>query len=637
MAFSIPLGRYIMKFKLFAQILCLAAIPALVMVAVGVTTFSHSNTLLQNSNTAALEQATRTQQILGRANAATQDLFALDEALLDLQNAHQRAMQLESHDPQQMTQLRASVQQKQIELTSSLQSLSVELGSLDEPAMDKTVLYLSRASVQLPRLLSFYMASNARTLRLVAAGNHDMARSNFLFEEQPHRQTIDAALKSTTDVYLGLLEDYTISTFDRAETLSAKSSEDAQRGTMLALLAFATATVLAGIGATVFAQRRLSRPVVNLISLMERLRNGDTDFEIASIQRRDEIGEIAQALAVFRESAVEKKHIADKIEEERLAQEQVVASVTTALSNLSNGRLDCEIKTAFPPSHEALRTNFNATIATLAEMISSVSQSATSITSRSEKLESETNEMSRRIENQAATLEQASASLEMFSGQAETSANGAREIATAIESTKTNLGKGNDTVKEAVEAVTAIHHASEEIAKIIGVIDSIALQTNLLALNAGVEAARAGQAGDGFAVVAAEVRNLAIRSKESADEVKKLIANSSDRVDAGVALVNEAGNSMGSLITDIGHIMEVVDGIVESAEEQSSSIREIAAGVAQLDLATQQNAMMVASSTESFAEMLLNTKDLRSQVARFVFASSNDSLQDEAPTQKKAA
>ena len=108
--------------------------------------------------------------------------------------------------------------------------------------------------------------------------------------------------------------------------------------------------------------------------------------------------------------------------------------------------------------------------------------------------------------------------------------------------------KGGNVVSQVVDTMASINASSKKIVDIIGVIDGIAFQTNILALNAAVEAARAGEQGRGFAVVAAEVRNLAQRSAAAAKEIKGLIDDSVGKVDAGSALVGEAGKTMEEIV-----------------------------------------------------------------------------------------
>jgi uncharacterized phage infection (PIP) family protein YhgE len=156
-------------------------------------------------------------------------------------------------------------------------------------------------------------------------------------------------------------------------------------------------------------------------------------------------------------------------------------------------------------------------------------------------------------------------------------------------------------VKKTVDAMSRIEESSKQISRITSVIDEIAFQTNLLALNAGVEAARAGEAGRGFSVVANEVRALAQRSSDAANEIKGLISESTAYVEQGVELVASAGDELSAITESVSTISEHVEGISSSAREQSASLAEVNTGVAQLDRVTQQNAAMVSQANDAGA------------------------------------
>ncbi len=182
-------------------------------------------------------------------------------------------------------------------------------------------------------------------------------------------------------------------------------------------------------------------------------------------------------------------------------------------------------------------------------------------------------------------------------------ADGAKEASQVVGVALTEARVSEEVVSRAVDAMGAIEKSSDEISKIIGVIDEIAFQTNLLALNAGVEAARAGEAGRGFAVVAQEVRELAQRCANAAREIKNLISQSSTQVEAGVGLVNNAGDALGKIIVRIGEINDIVGKIALAAADQSGGLREVNTSVASMDQITQRNAAMVEESSAQTATL----------------------------------
>lgn len=302
---------------------------------------------------------------------------------------------------------------------------------------------------------------------------------------------------------------------------------------------------------------------------------------------------------------------------QREEQSEVVRALASALESLSEGDLAIEIEKAFPEEFDQLRLDFNSAISKLCEAMRGVVICADGIKTGAGEITQASDDLSRRTEGQAATLEETAASLEELTVGVKAAAEGADRANGVVSEAKRNAEDSGEVVRQAVTAMAEIEKSSEQISQIISVIDDISFQTNLLALNAGVEAARAGDAGLGFAVVAKEVGALAQRSSTAAKEIKVLIKTSSQHVEHGVDLVGQAGKALTEIVASVTNINELVSAIATSAKEQSTGIAEINIAVNQLDQVTQQNAAMVEESTAASHSMAQEAQELARMVATF--------------------
>ncbi|TXI24961.1 MAG: HAMP domain-containing protein [Roseateles sp.] len=231
--------------------------------------------------------------------------------------------------------------------------------------------------------------------------------------------------------------------------------------------------------------------------------------------------------------------------------------------------------------------------ASLVDLVERVRESSDSIATGTAEIASGNADLSMRTEQQAASLEETAASMEELTATVKNNSEKAATAAQLAESACAVAEQGGRAFGQVVSTMHEISAASTRIADIVGVIDGIAFQTNILALNAAVEAARAGEHGRGFAVVAAEVRALAQRSGTAAREIKALITSSVSCVESGGRLVDEAGTSMGEIVTQVKRVNDLIGDIKYSTEEQARGIAEINEAVVALDQVTQQNAALV--------------------------------------------
>jgi len=269
-----------------------------------------------------------------------------------------------------------------------------------------------------------------------------------------------------------------------------------------------------------------------------------------------------------------------------------------------------------------LRNNYNRTVERLNQTMTQVVQASRSIRARADDITQASTDLAQRTENQAATLEETAAALDQLTTSVKAAATGAKEVETIVQHARQEAEDNGKVVLRAVDAMNGIERSSEQISRIIGVIDDIAFQTNLLALNAGVEAARAGDSGKGFAVVASEVRALAQRSSDASKEIKELISSSTQLVGRGVEAVGSAGKALTSLVDRVSHISTLVSGIATGASQQSIALAEVNIGVTQLDQVAQRNAAMVEQSMTATQSLQQEAFSMDNLVSHFSTRSS---------------
>jgi methyl-accepting chemotaxis protein len=259
----------------------------------------------------------------------------------------------------------------------------------------------------------------------------------------------------------------------------------------------------------------------------------------------------------------------------------------------------------------------NELVGSVAEIVATVADISERITAGSTRISHDSRDLAERTEEQASSLEETAATTEELAASVKQSAARAQDATGLGARANGAADRGGAIVSEAVVAMERIEKASTGIAEIITVIDNIAFQTNLLALNAAVEAARAGDAGKGFAVVASEVRALAQRSSQSANDIKKLIANSVREVASGVRLVKDAGLALSEIVVTSSSVAEALADVSSASQEQANGIEEVAKVVAHMDDMTQQNSAMAEQSAGVARELEQATETLRQLVGAF--------------------
>jgi len=265
--------------------------------------------------------------------------------------------------------------------------------------------------------------------------------------------------------------------------------------------------------------------------------------------------------------------------------------------------------------------------ASLGGIVGEVRDTTDMITTASKEIAAGNSELSQRTEQQASSLEETASSMEELTSTVKQNAENAKH-ANQLAATASDIAvKGGQAVGDVVQTMASISTSSKKIVDIISVIEGIAFQTNILALNAAVEAARAGEQGRGFAVVASEVRNLAQRSAAAAKEIKTLIGDSVDKVDAGSKQVDQAGATMSEIVTAVKRVTDIMAEIAAASDEQSTGIEQVNQAIIQMDEVTQQNAALVEEAAAAAESMQEQANNLFAAVSVFKVAGGKEGAQ----------
>ena len=318
----------------------------------------------------------------------------------------------------------------------------------------------------------------------------------------------------------------------------------------------------------------------------------------------------------------------------------LIRSITTPLNDavgiartVASGDLSGSIEVRGSDEISMLLRSLKDMHDSLAEIVGKVRAGTDAIALASTEIADGNQDLSARTEEQASSLEETASSMEELTVTVKRNGESATHASQLAGDASSVAVRGGEAVAQVIHTMGSINESSRKIVDIIGVIDGIAFQTNILALNAAVEAARAGEQGRGFAVVASEVRNLAQRSAAAAKEIKALIGDSVDRVEAGSKLVGQAGTTMDEVVSSVQRVTAIISEIAVASGQQNAGIDQINDAVAQMDTVTQQNAALVEQAAAAAEAMQQQAAALAHAVSVFKI---KESLERQAPAPRQA-
>jgi methyl-accepting chemotaxis protein len=414
---------------------------------------------------------------------------------------------------------------------------------------------------------------------------------------------------------------------------SAASDAIFKESRTMILAALGVALVLSFL-LSMLMMRVIARPLGRMSQVISRVVQGDLNVEVPGMERSDEIGQLAKALESFKALFAADKERAEAEQERNRQTQATIDAIGAGLAALAQGDLTHQVSDNASGPLAKLHVDFNEAVSHLLEALSEIVEGCNTIRIGTGEIAQASDDLSRRTERQAESLARTSTTLEQFTASVKLAADNARQTSERVAVARKSAEQVDATAKRAVEAMRHIEASSNEMNAIISTIDALAFQTNLLALNAGVEAARAGDAGAGFGVVAAEVRLLAQGSAEAAAKIRELVATSGAQVATGVALVENSGEALKQIVAEVTHVSGLMEEIATAAEQQASGLHEISSTVASMDTVTQQNAAMVEESTAGARNLSAETERLFEQLSFFELGRAAGQVQPKQPVIK---
>lgn len=449
-------------------------------------------------------------------------------------------------------------------------------------------------------------ASNAsvdRLLEILQSGDRG-ALDRFVVGELYERiDPLSEAVSDLVTLQIKVASEETTAALDTARTAMV----------MMLVLALASAGVLGFSYVTI--TRKVIGPIQGLARVIQELARSSGEATLPNLDQKDEIGDITRSVDAFLTAAVSKER--DRAATEAAEQQMVTGALRESLAALTAGDLTSTIKADFPPAYVELKTNFNAALDSLRELIGSVIESSRGLRAGSGEIAQASEDLARRTETNAASLEEASAALTQIDGRIKATADAASRTVTRADDAIATVSGGRVVADEAVQAMGRVRASAKGIDEVIEGVDKIAFQTRVLAMNAAVEAGRAGDAGRGFAVVADLVSALAMRAEEEAKRAREQLTLTQTDIATAVAAVQKVDGALADISEGVGEVHQLLGGMASDNLAQASAISEVSVAVANMDQATQQNAAMVEETSAAARNLNSESEALAGKAGQF--------------------